>query len=189
LRGVDTMTVSKDNESVPSSDETRRDFLLHATAATGGIGAVVSLWPLIDSMNPAEDTLALSSVEVSLAGLEEGQSITISWRGKPVFARHRTEAEIKQARSERWQDMPDPERDEDRVQKDKYLIVVGVCTHLGCIPLGQKTTEPRGDYGGYFCPCHGSHYDASARIRKGPAPLNLEIPDYIFVSDTNVRIG
>lgn len=183
------MADTAENQMVPTEDESRRDFLLHATVATGVVGTAVSIWPLINSMNPAADTLALSSVEVSLAGLEEGQAVTISWRGKPVFARYRTAAEIEKARSERWQDMPDPQPDEERVQDDRYLIVVGVCTHLGCIPLGQKTTEPRGDFGGYFCPCHGSHYDLSARIRRGPAPTNLEVPDYEFLSETNVRIG
>ena len=175
--------------TIPSQDETRRDFLLHATVATGAIGAGISVWPLIDSMNPAADTLALSSIEVSLAGLEEGQAITVSWRGKPVFIRHRTPQEIEMAKNESWQDLPDPEADEDRVLNDKYLIVVGICTHLGCIPLGQKLTETRGEYNGYFCPCHGSHYDLSARIRKGPAPSNLEVPKYSFTSETNVKIG
>jgi len=174
---------------VPSEDESRRDFLLHATVATGAVGVAASLWPVINSMNPAADTLALSSIEVSLTGLEEGQAITVSWRGKPVFIRHRTPEEILRAKSERWQDLPDPEPDEDRVQNEKFLIVVGVCTHLGCIPLGQKITESRGEFDGYFCPCHGSHYDISARIRKGPAPTNLEVPDYTFLSETNVRIG
>lgn len=183
------MADTAENQSVPSAEESRRDFLLHATVATGAVGAAVSLWPMINSLNPAADTLALSSVEVNLAGLAEGQAITVSWRGKPVFARHRSAAEIEEARSERWQDMPDPQPDEERVQEDKYLIVVGVCTHLGCIPLGQKTTEPKGEYGGWFCPCHGSHYDLSARIRKGPAPTNLEVPEYTFLSETNVRIG
>ncbi len=175
--------------TVPSQDESRRDFLLHATAATGAVGAAVSMWPLINSMNPAADTLALSSIEVNLAGLEEGQAITVSWRGKPVFIRHRTPQEIASARDEAWQNLPDPQPDEERVQNEKYLIVVGVCTHLGCIPLGQKLTETRGEYNGYFCPCHGSHYDLSARIRKGPAPTNLEVPEYTFLSDTNVKIG
>jgi len=183
------MTDTAENQAVPTPDESRRDFLLHATLATGAVGTAVSLWPLVNSMNPAADTLALSSVEVSLAGIEEGQAITVSWRGKPVFVRHRTPAEIEEAQSERWQDMPDPQSDEERVVDPKYLIVVGVCTHLGCIPLGQKTTEPRGEYGGYFCPCHGSHYDKSARIRKGPAPTNLEVPEYTFLSETNIRIG
>ncbi|MEQ8734615.1 MAG: ubiquinol-cytochrome c reductase iron-sulfur subunit [Rhodospirillaceae bacterium] len=183
------MADTSENQVVPTEEESRRDFLLHATVATGAVGVAVATWPLINSMNPAADTLALSSVEVSLSSLQEGQAITISWRGKPVFARYRTPAEIEEARSERWQDMPDPQPDEERVQDERYLIVVGVCTHLGCVPLGQKTTEPRGDYGGYFCPCHGSHYDKSARIRKGPAPTNLEVPEYTFLSETNVRIG
>ncbi len=183
------MVDSAETHSVPTEDESRRDFLLHATIATGVVGTAVSMWPLINSMNPAADVLALSSVEVSVSGIEEGQAVTVSWRGKPVFIRHRTPAEIEEARDERWQDLPDPQPDEERVQDDRFLIVVGVCTHLGCIPLGQKTTEPRGDYNGYFCPCHGSHYDLSARIRRGPAPANLEVPEHTYLSETNVRIG
>lgn len=132
------MADTAENQAVPTADESRRDFLLHATVATGAVGAAVSLWPLINSMNPAADTLALSSIEFSLGGLEEGQSVTISWRGKPVFVRYRTADEIETAQSERWQDLPDPQADEERVIDPKYLIVVGVCTHLGCIPLGQK---------------------------------------------------
>ncbi len=183
------MVDSAETHSVPTGEESRRDFLLHATVATGVIGTAVSMWPLINSMNPAADTLALATVEVSVAGIAEGQAVTISWRGKPVFIRHRTPAEIEEARDERWQDLPDPQPDEERATDPRYLIVVGVCTHLGCIPLGQTVTEPRGDYNGYFCPCHGSHYDVSARIRRGPAPTNLEVPEHTYLSETLVRIG
>ncbi|MBM3513307.1 MAG: ubiquinol-cytochrome c reductase iron-sulfur subunit [Alphaproteobacteria bacterium] len=171
--------------------ETRRDFLLYSTVAFGAVGTAMMVWPLIDSMNPAADTLALSTTEFNLSGVQEGQGVVIIWRGKPVFVRYRTQKEIDDARAVALADLIDPAKDEDRVQKDqdKYLILVGVCTHLGCIPLGSKAMETRGEYGGWFCPCHGSHYDTSGRIRKGPAPANLEVPPYTFISDTTVRIG
>ena len=140
-------------------------------------------------MNPAADVLALSSTEVDLSPIEVGQSITVVWRGKPVFIRRRTAKEITRAKADDTSDLPDPQADADRVQKPEWLILVGVCTHLGCIPLGQRTTEPRGDFGGWFCPCHGSHYDTSGRIRKGPAPENLAVPKYVFVTDTKIKIG
>jgi ubiquinol-cytochrome c reductase iron-sulfur subunit len=146
-------------------------------------------WPFMDEMNPSADVLALSTTEVDLSPVAVGQAITVKWRGKPVFIRHRTPDEIKAARSVNVADLRDPQPDEARVQRPEWLIVVGVCTHLGCIPLGQKPSDPHGDYGGWFCPCHGSHYDTSARIRKGPAPRNLVVPDYVFLSDTMVRIG
>lgn len=171
--------------------ETRRDFLLHSTIAFGAVGTAMAVWPLIHSMNPAADTLALSTTEFSLANLQEGQAIVVVWRGKPVFVRYRTPAEIEAARKVPMNELVDPVPDEDRVKKgeEKYLILVGVCTHLGCIPLGTKPMDPRGDFGGWFCPCHGSHYDTSGRIRKGPAPANLVVPPYQFVNDTTVRIG
>lgn len=152
-----------------------------------GTGSVA--WPFIAQMNPAQDTLALSSTEVDLSPIQPGQSITVMWRGKPVFVRHRTEAEIKDAAEVDVTTLRDKQEDSTRVQKPQWLIMVGVCTHLGCIPLGQKTGEAKGDFGGWFCPCHGSHYDTSGRIRKGPAPKNLEVPAYTFLSDTSVRIG
>ena len=171
--------------------ETRRDFLLHSTVAAGAVGTALMVWPLIHSMNPAADTLSMSTTEFNFSGIQEGMGITMLWRGKPVFARHRTKAEIDAARAVPLTELPDPQKDEDRVQEghENLLILVGVCTHLGCVPLGQKVTEPRGEYGGYFCPCHGSSYDTSGRIRKGPAPANLEVPSYTFLSDTTVRVG
>ena len=147
------------------------------------------VWPLIDQMNPAADTLALASTEVDLEGLEEGQSITVKWRGKPVFIRHRTKEEISSAKDQLLDGLRDPQTDDERVQNDKYIVLVGVCTHLGCVPLGQKSGDVKGEYGGWFCPCHGSHYDHSGRIRKGPAPTNLEVPKYSFLSDTLIKIG
>ena len=160
-----------------------------STYALGAVGAASFVWPLIDQMNPAADTLALASTEVDLEGLEEGQSITVKWRGKPVFIRHRTKEEISSAKDQLLDGLRDPQTDDDRVQNDKYIVLVGVCTHLGCVPLGQKSGDVKGEYGGWFCPCHGSHYDHSGRIRKGPAPTNLEVPKYSFLSDTLIKIG
>lgn len=168
---------------------TRRDFLELVTWATVGVGAAALAWPLIDQMNPSADVLALASTEVDLSKIPEGSAIKVMWRGKPVFVRHRTAEEIAQAEAVPLSELRDPEPDSARVKKPEWLIMVGVCTHLGCIPLGTATGEPKGEYGGWFCPCHGSHYDQSGRIRKGPAPANLAIPAYTFLSDTLVRIG
>ncbi|WP_376095361.1 ubiquinol-cytochrome c reductase iron-sulfur subunit [Roseomonas sp. CCTCC AB2023176] len=169
----------------------RRDFLKLATGSFAAVGVAVVAWPFISSMNPSADVLALSTADVDLAPIEVGQAITIMWRGKPVFVRRRTPEEIQQAKAVNLAELRDPAPDDARHKpgKDEWLIVLGVCTHLGCVPLGQKPTDSRGDYGGYFCPCHGSHYDTAARIRKGPAPLNLAIPDYTFTSDTKIRVG
>ena len=172
------MTITEDNE--PS----RRDFLYIATGAVGAVGAAFAVWPLIHQMNPDASVQALASIEVNLDAIAEGQSITVMWRGKPVFIRHRTAEEIAEAENVAMADLPDPEADADRVQKPQWLIMEGICTHLGCVPLGEA-----GDYNGWFCPCHGSHYDTSGRIRKGPAPLNLPVPDYQFLTDTSVQIG
>ncbi len=169
--------------------ETRRDFLQLTAAAFGAVGAGVFAWPLINSMNPAKDTLALSTIEVDLAPVQVGQSITVVWRGKPVFIRHRTPEEIADADKVDVASLRDKQADKDRVQKPEWLIVVGICTHLGCIPQGQKVGEEKGEYKGWFCPCHGSAYDTSGRIRKGPAPLNLPVPEYAFLSDTRIKIG
>jgi ubiquinol-cytochrome c reductase iron-sulfur subunit len=171
------------------SGETRRDFLYLAAGAMGAVGAGAVAWPLIDSMNPSAEVLALASTEVDLAPIAEGQRITVVWRGNPVFIDHRTTEQIQQAEAVNIDDLPDPQTDEARVTKPEWLIVVGVCTHLGCVPLGQKTGQDRGEFGGWFCPCHGSHYDTSGRIRKGPAPLNLLVPPYEFTGDTSIVIG
>jgi ubiquinol-cytochrome c reductase iron-sulfur subunit len=167
----------------------RRDFLYLLTGATIAVGAVALCWPLIDSMNPSADVLALGSIDVDLSGIEEGMAITAKWRGKPVFIRHRTPAEIEAAREIELAALPDPQPDEERVIEPQWLVMVGICTHLGCIPLGQKPGDPHGDFGGWFCPCHGSHYDTSGRIRKGPAPRNLVVPEYEFTSESVIRIG
>ena len=178
------MAASKTKKAAPVAEQkSRRDFIVVATYAMGAVGAGAFAWPLIDQMNPAADTLALASIEVDVSKIAEGQSITLKWRGKPVFIRHRTKTEIDEALRDDALDMRDPQVDSDRVQKPEYLVVLGVCTHLGCVPLGQKVGEVRGEYDGWFCPCHGSHYDSSGRIRKGPAPTNLEIPPYSFLSD------
>jgi ubiquinol-cytochrome c reductase iron-sulfur subunit len=169
--------------------ENRRDFLLIATSAIGVLGLGLAIWPLIDSMNPAGDVLALSSTEVDMAPVKVGQAITVVWRGKPIFIRHRTTKEIKEAQAVDLAVLRDPERDQDRVKKEEWLIMIGICTHLGCIPLGQKPGDPKGDYDGWFCPCHGSHYDSAGRVRRGPAPKNLYLPPYAFTSDTTIKIG
>jgi ubiquinol-cytochrome c reductase iron-sulfur subunit len=169
--------------------ETRRDFLFLATgaAAAFGIGAVA--WPFIAQMNPSADVLALASIKVDISKIEVGQRVTVKWRGAPVFIDHRTPKEIKEAEAVKVSDLRDPQPDSARVQKPEWLIVVGICTHLGCIPKGQAVGDPRGAFDGWFCPCHGSTYDTSGRIRSGPAPRNLEVPQYAFLDDHTVKIG
>ena len=165
--------------------EERRNFLYLATTAAGAVAAGGAAWPLIDQMNPSKDVLALSSIEVDLSKIPVGTSAVFLWRGNPVFVRHRTEEEIARAQADDdADDLIDPEIDADRVQRPEWLIMSGVCTHLGCVPLDQQ-----GEFGGWFCPCHGSHYDISGRIRKGPAPLNLPIVEYEFMSDSLIKIG
>ena len=188
----DKMAESDTNKNPAKEDVQepgRRDFIVVATYAMAGLGAAAVAWPLIDQLNPAADTLALANIEVDISKIAVGQSITVKWRGKPVFIRHRTADEIVRANATDLDDLRDPQVDTARAEKPEYLVLVGVCTHLGCVPLGQKTGEVRGDYDGWFCPCHGSHYDTSGRIRKGPAPTNLEVPPYNFLSDSVVRIG
>jgi ubiquinol-cytochrome c reductase iron-sulfur subunit len=164
--------------------ETRRDFLYVATAAAAVVGTGAALWPMVDSMNPSADVLALATTEVDLAPIEPGQAITVVWQSKPVFVRHRTAEEIAAAENVDVADLREPQTDAERVQRPEWLILIGICTHLGCIPLGEK-----GEFGGWLCPCHGSHYDTSGRIRKGPAPENLKVPPYAFTSDTTIVIG
>ncbi len=171
------------------SGETRRDFLYLAAGAMGVVGAGSAVWPLISSMNPSAEVLALASTEVDLSPIEVGQRITVTWRGNPVFIDHRTQEQIQEAEAVALDDLPDPQADDARVVEPEWLVVVGVCTHLGCVPLGQKAGQSRGEFGGWFCPCHGSHYDTSGRIRKGPAPLNLPVPPYEFTGDTSIVIG
>ena len=162
----------------------RRDFLFTASYTIGAVGVGAAVWPLIDQMNPDASVKALASTEVDISSVEPGKSITVLWRGKPVFIKRRTEAEIAEARSVKLDELKHPEKDEDRAKNPEWLVMVGICTHLGCVPLGDK-----GDYNGWFYPCHGSHYDTSGRIRKGPAPVNMEIPKYEFVNSNIIKIG
>ena len=165
---------------------TRRDFLYVATGAVGAVGVAAVAWPLVDQMNPDRSVLALSSIEFDISSIAEGESVTIKWRGLPVFVRHRTAAEIEEAKATPLSDLKDPETDEQRTKPgyEQWLIMIANCTHLGCIPVGES-----GQYDGWFCPCHGSVYDTAGRIRKGPAPRNLVLPPYDFISDTLVKIG
>lgn len=159
-------------------------MLFLATGAMGAVAVGSAVWPLISQMNPDASTLALASTEVDIGNIPEGQIVTVKWRGKPVFVRHRTKKEIEEAAAVPLSQLPDPQTDAARVKKPEWLVVVGVCTHLGCIPLGHQ-----GQYDGWFCPCHGSVYDTSGRIRQGPAPRNLDVPTYAFESDTKIKIG
>ncbi|MCD7060319.1 ubiquinol-cytochrome c reductase iron-sulfur subunit [Pelagibacterium xiamenense] len=165
---------------------TRRDFLYIATGAAGAVGLAGIAWPLIDQLNPDASVLALASIQFDLSPVAEGSTVTILWRGLPVFVRHRTPEEIEEARATPLADLKDPETDEDRVKEGhaEWLIMIANCTHLGCVPVGEA-----GAFDGWFCPCHGSVYDTSGRIRSGPAPANLVVPPYEFISDTIVQIG
>ena len=189
----------------------RRDFLVLSGNVMAAVGGAMVVWPFVQQMNPDASALAQASIEVDLAPVKEGQAITVMWRGKPVFIRNRTADEIKKAQMVADQDgkptavtdlrdnsarngaLPEstPADDADRVKKGKenWLVLVGICTHLGCIPKGQSMADSKGEFGGWFCPCHGSHYDTSGRIRKGPAPRNLDVPVYSFISDTKIKIG
>jgi len=191
-------TIAQPAQTGQDGEPTRRDFLIIATGAFGAIGAAGLAWPFIDQMNPDASALALASTEVDVSSMEPGQSIKVFWRGKPVFVRYRTEKEVVEARAVSLDELPDTDArnanlggsadasDENRAVagREEWIIMVGVCTHLGCIPLGEQ-----GDFGGWFCPCHGSHYDTAGRIRKGPAPENLAIPEYEFVDESTLRIG
>jgi len=167
----------------------RRDFLYYATAGVGTIATGAAIWPLVNSMNPSADVTALSSIDVDLEGIEVGTRITLKWQGKPVFIDRRTQEQIALAQADDDADFIDPARDAERAERPEWLVVIGICTHLGCVPLGQDSGDPLGDWKGWFCPCHGSHYDTAGRIRKGPAPRNLDLPPYTFVNDTLLRIG
>jgi ubiquinol-cytochrome c reductase iron-sulfur subunit len=175
--------------NVTDEGESRRDFLGIVAWSGLAIGGAAVLWPLINSMNPSADVLAMASTAVDLSGIDEGMAITVMWRGSPVFVRHRTAEEIESARETPLSELRDPQTDEERTIRPEWLVVVGVCTHLGCVPLGNKPSDPRGTYGGWFCPCHGSVFDTSGRIRSGPAPTNLPVPGYEFESDSRVVIG
>ncbi|WDI31229.1 ubiquinol-cytochrome c reductase iron-sulfur subunit [Hyphococcus flavus] len=196
-----TSDVTEDGEP------TRRDFIHIFGAATAAAGAGAVLWPLVHQMNPDASVLALSTKEVDLTAVPAGQAIKVMWQGKPVFIRHRTAEEIGEAEATPLSALKDPVARNANLSgsadatdanlttgasgeaKPEWLILVGVCTHLGCIPLGTTAGENRGEYNGWFCPCHGSHYDLAGRIRKGPAPQNLDVPPYEFITDTVVKIG
>jgi ubiquinol-cytochrome c reductase iron-sulfur subunit len=181
-----------------SAEPTRRDFLYIATGAVGAVGLAAVVWPFIDQMNPDASTLALASLDFDVSSVAEGSAITVKWRGKPVFIRHRTAKEIEAANAVPPSDLPDPLARNENLEadaaatdanraaagKENWIVMLGNCTHLGCVPVGMS-----GDFGGWFCPCHGSHYDTAGRIRKGPAPENLHIPPYAFTNDTTIRIG
>jgi ubiquinol-cytochrome c reductase iron-sulfur subunit len=169
--------------------ESRRDFLGVVAWSGLGIGALAVAWPLINSMNPSADVLALASTSVDISGIDVGMGVVVMWRGKPVFIRHRTAEEISAAEEMDISQLRDPEPDSARVQRSEWLIIVGVCPHLGCVPSGTKPTDNRGEYGGWFCPCHGSVFDTSGRIRHGPSPTNMVVPEYTFETDTRVVIG
>ena len=162
----------------------RRDFLFTATYTIGAVGIGATIWPFVDQMNPDSSVKALATTEVDISQIEPGKSITVLWRGKPVFIKRRTQTEISEAQSVSLDELKHPEKDQDRVKKAEWLVMMGICSHLGCVPLSDK-----GEYNGWFCPCHGSHYDTSGRIRKGPAPTNLEIPKYEFVDSNTIKIG
>lgn len=174
-----------------TANPTRRDFLYIATGAVAAVGVAATVWPFIDQMNPDASVEALASIEIDLSAIEPGQRVTVKWRGKPVFIDNRTEQQVEAARAVPLDELPDPQTDQARTKegRENWLIMVGVCTHLGCVPKGQAAGDSLGDFGGWFCPCHGSHYDTAGRIRRGPAPRNLEVPPYEFINDTTVRIG
>ncbi len=179
----------RDTHATP--DGTKRDFIKLVATAAAALGVGSLAWPLVDSMNPGSDVLALASLEVDIAPIQPGAGVVVFWRGNPMFIRHRTPAEIKQDQATPMSALIDPAKDSDRVKPghDQYVVMSGNCTHLGCIPLGNKQTDNRGEYGGYVCPCHGSQYDAAGRVRRGPAPTNLPIPPYAYLTDTKIKIG
>jgi ubiquinol-cytochrome c reductase iron-sulfur subunit len=194
-------------EHAEHGDVNRRDFLYIATGAVAAVGGALAIWPLINQMNPDASVLALATIEVDLAPIAEGQAVTLKWRGNPVFVRHRTPAEIEAAKAVKMEDLKDPvarnenvkdgdpATDENRVVggKEQFLVMMGVCTHLGCVPIGNDgdyaVVEGNAKTGGWLCPCHGSHYDTAGRIRKGPAPQNLLVMKYEYLSDSKIRIG
>jgi ubiquinol-cytochrome c reductase iron-sulfur subunit len=183
-------TVTK--SPIRQPDPLPRREVLQSIVVTGtivGLGAIA--WPLIDFLNPSKEVLALASVEVPLEPIAAGSGVTVMWRGRPIFVRHRTAEEINLAKNAPLGELIDPQSDADRVKAghDEWIVLVGICTHLGCIPRGNKPTDPRGTWGGWFCPCHGAAFDTSGRVRAGPAPTNLAVPPYTFETDTKIRIG
>jgi ubiquinol-cytochrome c reductase iron-sulfur subunit len=184
-------TLAAGPDSATDAGMRRRDFINIAAVSVAGVGAAATLYPLVNQMNPSADVLALASIEVDLAAIQPGQAVKTIFRKQPLFIRHLTPAEIQAANAVPVGSLRDPQTLAERTKEGKaqWLITMGVCTHLGCVPLGAAEGETKGAYGGYFCPCHGSHYDTAARVRKGPAPKNLEVPAYFFKSDSVVTIG
>ncbi len=180
--------MSKENSKNKTQDvdKSKRDFVTTAAYTTAGVGAACMALPLIDSMNPAADVSALASIEVDISNMQVGEEKKVMWRGKPIFIKRRSKLAIDSARKTELSDLKDPQSDKDRVKegREEWLVTIGICTHLGCVPIGNS-----GEYNGWFCPCHGSVYDTSGRIRKGPAPKNLEVPPYAFISDNIIKIG
>jgi ubiquinol-cytochrome c reductase iron-sulfur subunit len=203
LGTVAAQETSLDHPHGLDDEPSRRDVILIAASGFAAIGAAAALWPLLDQMNPDESALSFASTEVDISHVDTGQAITVMWRGKPIFIRHRTEDEINKAKDVNVDDLRDPlarnanlpenspATDQNRAAKDRepWLVMIGICTHLGCIPKGQAVGDYKGEFGGWFCPCHGSQYDTAGRIRLGPAPQNMAIPPYAFTSDTKIKIG
>lgn len=187
----DVMAAVEVNEGGEEGGVRRRDFINIAAVTVAGVGGAALLYPLVNQMNPSADVLALAQIDVDIAAIRPGQAIKTMWRKQPIFIRNLTPAEIHAANAVDVASLRDPQTLAERTKEGhrNWLITLGVCTHLGCVPLGAAQGETRGEFGGYFCPCHGSSYDTAARIRKGPAPRNLEVPDYEFLSPTAVRIG
>jgi ubiquinol-cytochrome c reductase iron-sulfur subunit len=187
----DAAVATIDGAPVGEDGVRRRDFIHIATLSFAGVGAVAAVAPLVYQMAPSADVLAQSTAEIDISAILPGQAIKTTWRRQPVFVRNLTPAEIAAANAVPLGELRDPQSLADRTQpnRENWLITLGVCTHLGCVPLGAAEGEAKGDFGGYMCPCHGSHYDTAARVRKGPAPRNLEVPEYAFTSDTVVTIG
>ncbi|MFV2035390.1 MAG: ubiquinol-cytochrome c reductase iron-sulfur subunit [Halocynthiibacter sp.] len=186
----DSIKIPTGNPGPAPLDATRRDFLYIATGSVAAVGTGAAVWPLIDSMNPSADVLALAEVDVDLEGVLPGSRITVTWNQKPVFIDRRTPERIALARADdNNSSLIDPATDAERAQRPEWLIQIGICTHLGCIPKGQKLGDPTGEWEGWFCVCHGSVYDSAGRIRRGPAPRNLDLPPYEFITDTLLRLG
>jgi ubiquinol-cytochrome c reductase iron-sulfur subunit len=191
-----TQTPNTQNHSTDTQQATeqvarpRRNFLFYATAGAGAVATGAAVWPLVNSMNPSADVTAVSTIQVDLTDVPLGARVTLKWHGRPIFLDHRTQERIDLARADdKNMDLIDPATDASRAQRPEWLVVIGVCTHLGCIPLGQKEGEPVGKWKGWFCVCHGSVYDTAGRVRRGPAPRNLDLPPYEYVSDTLIKIG
>ncbi len=191
ITGADTAITGAGTAVVGEDSVRRRDFIHIAAISFAGIGAGAVILPVLTTMGASADVLALASIEIDISKVEVGQAIKLSWRKQPVFVRNLTAKEIAEAKAVNVSSLRDPQTLAERTKpgKENWLITLGVCTHLGCVPLGAAAGEVRGEFDGYFCPCHGSHYDSAARIRKGPAPLNLQVPEYTFLSDTTVKIG